>query len=272
MKIVDFDAKFFQYARKWLAAHPGLTEEQIDNSYNDMMGEWILLPADWLDGDTPEHYFKQFSDADVLLDGLEAYHNAKINTPEPLYSRIVQTGEGCAERLCRILEDETRDEALRSEALGLPRDIGTHRADAYLIAVVTTAEAQSEICDMAADILATRGAETAGQLLDRYETAPEYAKGMILDIACNYPGDERTYDYLLYRLKNMPEQRALHASLLAKLGDARAIEPMQAMMQLTDIAYYDYIELRDAVEALGGEVTNERSFYGDADFEALRNI
>ena len=47
---------------------------------------------------------------------------------------------------------------------------------------------------------------------------------------------------------------------------------MQAMMQLTDIAYYDYIELRDAVEALGGEITNERSFYDDADFEALRNI
>ena len=30
MKIIDFDAKFFEFARKWVAAHPGMTEKQID--------------------------------------------------------------------------------------------------------------------------------------------------------------------------------------------------------------------------------------------------
>ena len=111
-------------------------------------------------------------------------------------------------------------------------------------------------------------------MLNRYEGAPDYAKTLILDIACNFPGDSRIYNYLVYRLKNEPEHRdrALNASLLGKLGDARAIEPMLEMMRLSDISYYDYIELRDAVEALGGEVADERSFYGDADFEALRNI
>ena len=272
MKIIDFDAKFFAYARKWLAAHPGLTEEQIDNSYNEMMAEWIALPADWLDGSTPEHYFEQFEDADELVDGFEAYHAAGINTPEPLYTRIVCLGEKCADRLYEILADETRDETLRTEALGLLRDIGTPKMDTYLIDIVANAEAQSELSELVSDILSMHGAETAKELLNHYEAAPEYAKGLILDIACNYPGDERTYKYLLYRLRNMPDQRALHASLLAKLGDARAIEPMKAMMQLTDLSYFDYIELRDAVEALGGEIAEERSFYGDADFEALRNV
>ena len=37
MKIIDFDARFFEFARKWMAAHPGLTEEQVENSYNSMM-------------------------------------------------------------------------------------------------------------------------------------------------------------------------------------------------------------------------------------------
>ena len=272
MKIIDFDAKFFEYARKWIAAHPGLTEQQIEDSYNQMMSEWIALPPDWLDGSTPERYFERFSDADELLDGLEGYHAANVNLPEPLYSRIVQLGEPCTERLTTILRDVARDESLRAEALGLLRDIGTRKADAYLEELVASAEEQSEICDMAADILSSRGAETAGRLLNRYEGAPDYAKTLILDIACNFPGDSRIYNYLVYRLKNEPEHRALNASLLGKLGDARAIEPMLEMMRLSDISYYDYIELRDAVEALGGEVADERSFYGDADFEALRNI
>ena len=30
MKIIDFDARFFEFARKWMAAHPGLTEEQVE--------------------------------------------------------------------------------------------------------------------------------------------------------------------------------------------------------------------------------------------------
>lgn len=40
------------------------------------------------------------------------------------------------------------------------------------------------------------------------------------------------------------------------------------MLRLTDLRYLDYIELRDAVEALGGDAGEERAFYGDPDFEA----
>ena len=47
---------------------------------------------------------------------------------------------------------------------------------------------------------------------------------------------------------------------------------MKAMMQLFDLRYFDYAELRDAVELLGGEIGEERTFYGDPDYEALRSI
>ena len=76
----------------------------------------------------------------------------------------------------------------------------------------------------------------------------------------------------MYKLKNDPEQRALWASCLNKLGDERAIGPLMEMLGLFDLKYLDYIELRDAVEALGGDAGEDRSFYGDPDFEALRNL
>ena len=38
------------------------------------------------------------------------------------------------------------------------------------------------------------------------------------------------------------------------------------------LTYFDYIEIRNAIEELGGDAGEERTFYGDPDFEAMRNI
>lgn len=272
MKIIDFDAKFFEFARKWVAAHPGMTEKQIDESYNRMMEEWIFAPAEWLDGACPAEYFRCYSTAEELMAMVEGYWEKGINLPEPLYSRVVELGEICAPALRSMLIDEERPEAQRAEAMGMLRDIGGDAVDDVLVELVCTADEANELSDMAADILSDRGEAITARLLDWYPDAPDYARELILDICCNTPGDERIYDFLMERLRNRPEKRALTASCLAKLGDARAIEPMKAMMQLFDLRYFDYVELRDAVEALGGEVGEERTFYGDPDYEALRNL
>lgn len=272
MKIIDFDKKFFEFARKWVAAHPGMTEKQIDESYNRMMREWLSTPADWLDGAAPEHYFEKFDDPAQLLELMKAYSVANVNLPEPLYRRIVDLGEICAPGLAAIVADAAAAESLRAEAMGILRDMDSHAADACLIALLTGAEEANELSDMAADILSGMDKEMAARLMDAYADAPDYAKGLILDVCVNFPGDERVYQQLIWRLKNLPEQRALHASYLAKLGDARAIDILSDMLKLFDLSYFDYIELRDAIEALGGDAGEERTFYGDPDYEALRTL
>ena len=272
MKIIDFDARFFEFARKWVAAHPGLTEDQIESSYNSMMEEWINAPADWLDGASPAAYFDRYADASELIELMQGYFDRKINLPEPLYARIVALGGECAPLLRGIVADVDRSEDLRAEAMGMLRDIGDRGVDELLIAMVAGAQAQDELSDLAADVLSGRDAATAARLLDAYPDAPEHAQTLILDVCCNFPGDARICDYLLHRLRNQPEQRALNASLLAKLGDQRALEPLKEMLNLYDLRYLDYIELRDAVEALGGDAGEDRSFYGDPDFEALRKL
>lgn len=272
MKVIDFDKKFFEYARGWVLKHPGLNEEQVEDSFNEMMQEWISAPADWLDGAAPQDYFKRYKSAAELIQLMCAYAEAKVNMPEPLYTRIVEMGGDCAPLLMQILQDEAQEESIRAEAMGLLRDIGSPLAEPCLEELVCSAEAPNELSDMAADILATRDASTAQRLLDRYEAAGDYARLLILDVCCNFPGDERIFEHLLHQLRNDPERRALWASCLGKLGDERAIEPMRAMLDMVDLKYLDYIELRAAVEALGGDAGEERSFYGDPDFEALRNL
>lgn len=270
MKIIDFDGKFFEYARKWMAKHTGLSEQQVEDSYNAIMEEWINRPAEWLDGKTPASYFEQFEAGDELIALLKGYFDQDINLPEPLYSRIVKMGERIAPKLCEILKDEAAKESLRAECMAMLRDIDTRCADDDLIELVCNAEESNELSDLAADVLSGRDAGIASLLLDRYEAAPAYAQMLILDICVNFPGDDRILEYLLYKLRNEPEQRALYASCIGKLGDPRALDDIRRMLNLSDLRYLDYIELRDALEVLGGEIDEERSFYGDPDFEALR--
>ena len=272
MKIYDFDEKFFEYVRTWIALHPGLNEKQIEASYNEMMLNWLNAPAKWLDGETPGAYFDRYSEPKDLMKLVEEYDKRNIGLPEPLYSRIVGLGEACVPALMRIAADEDRHEALRATAIGMLGDIGSPVSRSMFVDMVCASKGENEISDMAADILAMGDDSVIESLLSRYDGAPEYAQTLILDICSHFPGDERIFNHCMDKLRNQPEQRALYASYIAKLGDPRAIDTLIRMMQMTDISYLDYIELRNAVEALGGDAGEERAFYGDPDYEAMRNI
>ncbi len=113
MRIIDFDEKFYEFMRKWMAAHPKVTAKQVENRYNELMAEWIDLPAEWLDGATPANYFNRYETAEELMDLLRGYHAADIGLPEPLYERIISMGEACRSPLLAILRDAEQESAAR---------------------------------------------------------------------------------------------------------------------------------------------------------------
>ena len=53
-----------------------------------------------------------------------------------------------------------------------------------------------------------------------------------------------------------------------RLGDTRALPALNQLAEAEGIRYLDYIELRSAIEALGGEAP-AREFYDDPEYEAL---
>lgn len=272
MKIHDFDEKFYDYARTWMALHPNMTDKQVEDSYNEIMLNWLNAPAKWLDGEKPGEYFLRYSEPKDLLKLLEEYDKRDIGLPEPLYSRVVSVGKACVPGLMKIVKNGDRPESLRATALAILRDIGSDEARQLYVDLACTGGEEDELSEMAADILSTGDGGEIGELLARYDGAPEYGQLRILEICANFPGDDRILNYLLDKLRNRPEQRALYASFLGKLGDPRAIDALKPFLSLTDIGYLDYIELRNAVEELGGDPGEERTFYGDPDYEAMRNM
>ena len=272
MKIYDFDAKFFEYAQTWMALHPGLTEKQVEDSYNEIMMNFLNAPAKWLDGQKPGEYFNYYTDPKDLMKLFEEYHRRDVGLPEPLYARIVSLGEACVEPLMRVAEDRQRPEEMRASAIAMLRDIGTDAPREMYIDLVSRCGEANELSEMASDILCASDETVVDELLKRYEAAPEYAQMLIRDICCNFPGRENVYELCVDKLRNRPEERAFYASLLEKLGDPRALETLEKMLKLTDLNYLDYIEIRNAVESLGGDPGEERTFYGDPDYEAMRNL
>ena len=272
MKIYDFDEKFYDYARTWMALHPGMNEKQVEEHYNEIMLNWLNAPAKWLDGEKPGEYFLRYSDPKQLIKLLEEYDKRHIGLPEPLYSRVVSVGAPCVPALMRIAGDADRPESMRATALALLRDIDSDDARGLYVELACRGGEADELSEIAADILCEGDGREIDALLERYDSASEYGQQRILGICANFPGDERILDYMLDKLRNRPEQRALYASFLGKLGDPRAIEPMKPFLSLTDLSYLDYIELRNAIEELGGDPGEERTFYGDPDYEAMRNI
>ena len=238
-----------------------------------LYAEWADAPCAALDGCSPRAWFARLDTPEALVEALTAYARADMEPPELLLDRFFDVGAVCAAPLEALARDGGESAALRAQALDLLNGLDEARAVRVATDAVLAAQESDAFCELAAEILAGRvDADIADRLLDGYDAAPDFARTLILEALCNFPGDARVYERMLEMLKNRPEQRADAARLLGRYGDARAIEPLKALLDLTDIGYYEYMEVRNAVEALGGEVENEREFYGDPDYEYLREL
>ncbi len=272
MKIYDFDAKFFDYARTWMALHPGLREDEVEQKYNEMMLSWLNAPAQWLNGVKPGEYFNRYTEPKDLIKLLEEYMKRDIGLPEPLYSRIVAMGDVCVPYLVTIVQNAHNSDKLRGTALAMLGDMEDALPRALCIDLICQSESEQDLGDLAADALKETDDSVVEELMDRYDGATGYGKMTILDVCSKFPVNERAYEAMVKSLMTEHAMRGYYAGLLADYGDARALEPLMKAQQLTDLNYLDYIEVRNAIEALGGDPGEERVFNGDPAYEALRNM
>lgn len=270
---IDLEHLFHHYVADHLHKAGKLDEDAAGEMAEKLYAEWADAPCAALEGCSPRAWFARLDTPEALVEALTAYARADMEPPELLLDRFFDVGAICAAPLEVLARNAGESAALRAQALDLLNGLDEARAVRVATDAVLAAQESDAFCELAAEILASRvDADVAARLLDGYDAAADFARTLILEALCNFPGDARVYERMLEMLKNRPEQRADAARLLGRYGDARAIEPLKALLDLTDIGYYEYMEVRNAVEALGGEVENEREFYGDPDYEYLREL
>lgn len=271
MRCIDFDEKFADYMSEWINAHRSeyRTYDEMEEDLPRIYAEFLNTPAKWLDDVTPGAYFSQFEDAKDLVDWMLQYTQEGVPVPDMLLEQIQAVGKPCEKRLVALLKsDEDVSEEAKMTAVGLLRDMGSDLPKMLYISWQMNREMKDDLADNALESLRDMGKTVLQPILQNLNAANQAGQEAFLDVLVNFPGNEQVFKLALRMFEENPSRRALFASYLAKLSDERALPALEKAANADDCRYLDFIELRAAIERLGGEAP-ERDFYDDPEWEAL---
>lgn len=273
MPIINFDNHFADFMSEWVKAHQG-DYANFDAMEGDMPRIYMTFlntRAKWLGNVTPGSYFTQFEDPKVLVDWLAQYCEEGTPVPDLLLEQITTVGKPCEKRLLALLKDEEAPEEARMTAVGLLRDMESTLPKMLYITWQLDRKEQDELKDNALESLAGMGETVVQPILQELPKANAAGEEALLEVLSHFPGNEQIFRLALRLFRERPERRALFAGYLAKLGDERALEDLISAAAEPKLPYLTFIEIRNAIEALGGTCP-EREYEDDPEYEALRDL
>ena len=275
MKCINFDRAFERYMAEWIKENSEKYKDDMDvieDMMPDVYLEFLKKPADFLDGVAPQDYFEQFDNADMLVNWLCDYIAQGVPVPDLLLERVTALGNPAEKSLLALVARDDLPEETQMTAISLLREMESKAPMQRYIDYIASLEEPSDKGDLCAEALMSMGESVVEPILATLSGAGQTGRDIFADVLSNYPGDERIIELMIERFVTRDERRALFASYLAKLGDERAIPMLKEAAQSPDINYLDYVEVVNAIEALGGERPPEREFSGDPYYESLRQV
>ena len=273
MPIVNFDEYFATFTSEWMKEHRQdyRTFEDMEEDMPRIYMAFLNTRASWLGSVTPGSFFTQFEDPKVLVDWMSQYCEERVPVPDPLLEQIVTVGKPCEKRLVELLKDEEAPEEARMTAVGLLREMESVQPKMLYINWQLDRAAEDELKDNAIESLMEMGDCVIQPILQQFGKANAAGKEAFLEVLSHYPGNDQIFRLTLQAFHDHPEKQALFAGYLAKLGDDRALPELMKAAEKPDVPYLTYIEIRNAIEELGGECP-EREYDDDPEYEALRDL
>ncbi|MHC1786734.1 MAG: hypothetical protein AB9880_06715 [Christensenellales bacterium] len=270
MQCIDFDREFARFTRTWMEAQEDEagSPDDLEAQMPEVYARFLDSPADWLSGEKPGAFFDKWDDPDLLVDWIGDYLKQRVSLPDMLLNRVTALGDAAAPALMGMLLDAGATAEKQMLAIGLLRETGSLLPMQQYIDWQCERRYEDELCDNALESLEGMGEEALPGMLEALEGASHAGQEALLSILSRYPGDERILEKLLELFLLHPERRAILAAYLGRLGDLRALPVLREAANDEGLGYLDYIEIRSAIEALGGEAP-EREFDEDAEYGAL---
>lgn len=253
MKPIDFDGLFDQKLAKYLKENAGkFTEKQWEDKIPllyQKFGDTYLKSI----GFTPREYYKRMSDKE-LVDALLAHIKEEVPVSDFLCREL--ESRDCPEEILPLLE--CKDEQLLMLAVNLA---GANPIAFNAYFALLKGEADREIKDAVVDQLKVNADAAKARALAFLNEGIE--KELMLEVLSRVrERDETVYEVLLGAFRE-GEDLPMHASYLAAYGDSRALPVLLERIAGEDINFLEFRELKYAIEALGGEYTEERDFSDD---------
>ena len=273
MPIMNFDEHFADFTSQWMIDHKGdyRNYDEMEADLPHIYMAFLNTRAKWLGSLTPGSYFTQFEDPKVLVDWMHEYCRQGVPVPDLLTEQIEFVGKPCEKRLTELLKDPEAEEEARMLAIGLLREMGSVLPKMIYINWQLDRDQKDEMKDNALESLKAMGETVVQPILQVVNRANNAGQEALLEVLADYPGNEQIFQLAIRLFQNNPDRRALFAGYLGKLGDDRALPVLLEAAQEKDLGYLTYIELRNAIEQLGGSCP-EREYEDDPEYDALRRL
>ncbi|MDR2046358.1 MAG: hypothetical protein LBP79_00365 [Clostridiales bacterium] len=250
---------FERYFLGYLADNKISKPSRIEEVYASVYAEWKCKPSDDLGGDFPLGYIAGlYADgrfADYLVElcesklkagdiSLEFIASLPADEKVGLLKTVFKKG-GAASRLFAVSAAESETDPAFTEFLA---DI-----------IFDHNEYERKITDAAFDALKTERTGLDSLILARTDglrnIGDEELKEMLLDILSGYGGEivKNAVTEGLLESGNV----ILYANLLGRCGDGGSAETLTEYARSKELTRAEFIEIRNAVERLGGELTEE---------------
>lgn len=264
----DFDKLFEKFLRNKIEESDGLTPDEIEEKIPEFYEEWATTPNPETNGLSPEGYFANVTDPKKLVDMFVESNKGDCNPCSLLCDRIAEV-KGCDEYLKKLV-DKAADPKTAIAALNLLCESGADMPVEKMTEIMLDETADEGLREACADELKECVADAAERLFAAIPAASVALKEMIADVLVEGEKDERTYS-LLRELFAVSDNLPFVAGLIGKYGDERAAEYLYPA--LDDCNYMEYIEIRNAIEQMGGVVDDTaRDFSDDEFYKAIKNL
>ena len=275
MRCIDFDKEFERYITAWMKEHAKeyRNYDAMEAAMPEVYEKFLDTPVNWLAGAKPGEYFTQFDNPRQLVNWMEDYFKQRIPVPDMLMNRITELGKDAEESLLNLLKKERATQEMKMAAVTLLREIDSEIAlSLYVEWQKNRGEKEDELADNALESLASLEERALPAMREALPLATPAGQEALLTILSDYPGDESVFETALNLFSARKDRMAVLADCLGKLGDERALPALKAAAASEETPYLDYIELRSAIEALGGDAPEREFDEEDPAYEAMRTM
>ncbi len=261
-KLIDFDRQFNEYMDSWAEEmlQQGKKPEEIEELIPQTYAAWMEKEAAYFEGMKQEE----------LIAMLGAYLDEDIAVPDALSNKIADLPE-CQQAVYSLFQQEDRADSDRVFLMNLLSDMNSLLPVYDYIRMICKNE-NPELADAAAEALKYMGINASQAVFEAYESQEETEtkeRLMYVLVYCE-PVRENLAEELI-QLMAQTQNKAMVAGFMAAYGDERCLSALYQAEKAKDIAYIDYVEICDAIEALGGETARDREFNGDEYYEMIHS-
>ena len=275
MKCVNLDKEFRMYLQKWIKDNQKNYKnyDAMEDAMPQVYSDFLDLPMDLLGGQSPRQYFDAMSDAAALVKYLDDYIKQRVPVPDILLEKIAQMGLASEDALMKMLLKEKSPREGKMLCIDLLRRIDSVKPmQTYVTWQLDRLPDEDEMADLALEALDSMGERAVGAMREAYELASPAGKEALLGLLSKYPCDDVLVGSALEMLRNGTGRTAVLADYLGRMGDPSVVDTLIAIAASDETGYLDYIELRNAIERLGGTAPERDWDANDPEYTALRTL